>query len=170
MTTDIPPILVIGCDQCQAGPSGIVLIEYHVTGGGTPILGYTTKGLTEMRTALVKIFKGFKNIAVVAREEGFFSPKTPDAGLEVERSGGWVEAIAATLWPDAIRMRFLANKWRECIHGYSNGSTDHWKATQLTWAQGRDPNGVITDEHRADATGIGETGGEEWYKTHGVQK
>lgn len=170
-------ILTIGYDQCISmrkgidHGTGIVVQLYHVTGGGQVLYATTARGMLEIREKSIEICGLYPGIKIVSREEGFIhATKSADAGLEIERSGGWVEMIAAFLWPEAERMRFTATVWRKMVHGKvdMSGVEDKpaaWKEVSMKWAIS-DPSGLkwITNHNEADARGIGSAGGQLWYR------
>jgi hypothetical protein len=100
---------------------------------------------------------------IFVREDGFYMPKAPAAGLEVEFVGGMVLGILQACFPGEIPVMCgtKAIEWRKLAWGQGPGRGGNWPAdlclqqTQLFFRAQTHRETTDEDEHICDALGIG---------------
>lgn len=154
--------LLIATDQATDGPTGIVVGRYHISSGAETLLTETLSGPQELIHYFYMLKELYHPLAV-AREAGYFSKKSPEAGLNTEQSGGWVEILAMIMWPGIIYRSYKAidwngrDGWRDSVFSdippaeRKRMTADDWKKTVLLWTRD-DP--LIKDHHQGEAKGI----------------
>ena len=175
-----PKPLIIGFDQTRVDDTGVCVIEYHPTGGGTPLYTDTVKGIKEIHQVIQHIsiwcanppiknepildvtlpyptkqlFPHKRTPAAIAIEDAFFSAKTPRAAESGWVSRGWIEAFCELYFPGIPIYIFKASEWRfEVFGSISKLTRDQWKYHVGTWADAKHP-GFFSNNNETDAYGI----------------
>lgn len=155
-------IIIAAFDQSLAH-TGIVVARYSPVRGPGKILAFR-EGPTKTPWALVELYRdlvfGAKNrlpaLDVIVREDAYFSPSTPEGGLETERTGGWVEMLGSIANPFAVIYHVKASIWREAVWGRGMGwsTREVAKKHSMTLARAHGFKEGAENEHLADAFGI----------------
>ena len=181
----IEPITVLGVDQSTTA-TGLCVIKWHPVSGPDVLYARTVEpsGMQEIYSALCDVFRytSYRPVAM-AREQGFFSAKTPEAGLAIERSGGWIEMAIWTLSARAMMVtsptmyRMMAIEWRRAVWGaeYAKLPADVAKdhsvqfflahvIPQIAKKGYPEIDADAVDDHMADAFGIACCGGQKHHQ------
>ncbi len=160
------PVL-IAFDQSKK-ETGFTVVRYHPVGGPQELI---LKG-TIKKTTPESVWKEMDKIKLtvawkgmpyaMARERGYYDPKSPDAIGALETVGGWIEMAFRQHFGKKPMYRYFPNVWRVQTWGHSGMSglkhfgkeerEKHLKNISLGWA--RAVFKEIEDHHQADSLGI----------------
>ena len=161
-------MIILGIDQSHAA-TGIVLIDYDPVRNPVIMKAMTVfKNITSrnIRAALYRL--PLEKCRLMVREEGFFSADYPDVGLEIERVGGWCEAICEALAPSMPQMRVTAKEWRYRAWGSQAVGLRTLQAKKHSILFATEHGIKDPDDHQGDAFGIAIYGG--WKLTEGKKE